>query len=57
MNDLVGLNRSYYMDSQPSSSHEWHHFECEQGRPVPNAIGATAQGLQIFRAPIFFKVF
>ncbi|AQL05784.1 Transcription factor VOZ1 [Zea mays] len=27
MKDLVGLNRSYYMDSQPSSSHEWHHFE------------------------------
>ncbi|CAN6337082.1 unnamed protein product [Urochloa humidicola] len=27
--DFAGLKRSYYMDPQPSSSHEWHLFEYE----------------------------
>ncbi|CAD6333214.1 unnamed protein product [Miscanthus lutarioriparius] len=29
MKDFAGLKRSYYMDPQPSSSHEWHLFEYE----------------------------
>jgi hypothetical protein len=29
MKDFEGLKRSYYMDPQPSSSHEWHLFEYE----------------------------
>lgn len=38
MKEFGGLKRSYYMDPQPSSSHEWHLYEYEANNYTTYAL-------------------